>query len=88
MEENVIYKATIETDNSSKIYIGLSAKLSSQPAKKTFINTQYHNKKQTKRKKLPPVQTSNRTFKISSQIKKRKPELQNKLENTTKGEKI
>ena len=23
--ENVIYKATIETDNSSKIYIGLSA---------------------------------------------------------------
>ena len=47
-----------------------------------------HIQNQTKRKKLPPVQTSNRTFKISSQIKKRKPELQNKLENTTKGEKI
>ena len=49
----------IKTVNSSKIYIGLSA----NQLKKTYSNTLYNNKQQTKRQKLPPVQTSNRTFK-------------------------
>ena len=57
-------------------------------AKKTYINTQYNNKKQIKRKKSPSVQTVNWTFKINPQIKKWKQELQIKLENTTKGEKV
>ena len=73
--ENVIYQATIKTDNSSKIYIWLSA----NQLKKTYINTQCNNKNQIKLKKLPPVKTSNWTFKINPQIKKWKQELQKKI---------
>ena len=79
--ENAIYKATIKTDNSSKLYIGQNA----NQLKKLY---QHNNKKQTKRKKLPLVQISNWTFKIKPQIKKWKQELKNKLENTAKGKNL
>ena len=65
----------------------LEDSLKCQPAKKTYINTQYNNIKQTKRKKLPQVQTSNWTFKINPQIKEWKQRLQNKLESTTREKK-
>ena len=52
--ENVIYQATIKTDITSKIYIGLSAN-----QLKKRISTHNTTIKSKLNEKLPPVQTSN-----------------------------
>ncbi len=82
--ENVIYQATIETDNSSKIYIGLSA----NQLKKRISTHNTTIKSKPNEKNYLQYKQATELSKLAHKLKKRKQELQYKLENTTKGEKI